>query len=117
MITFRLPLVPSQNQLLRWHWAKRRRLQNKLTAIVRYGMTLPERTMCPITPAAVTITRRAFGKEPDRDNLVASSKLVLDALRDAGVIADDSPEHITLAVQWERAPRGKGEVVATVAAT
>jgi crossover junction endodeoxyribonuclease RusA len=35
------------------------------------------------------------GGKHDADNLVATSKPAVDGLRDAGVIADDSTEHIT----------------------
>lgn len=42
----------------------------------------------------------------DRDNLFGSAKSLVDGLRDNGLIADDSPDHITLTV--EQYPGGKG---------
>lgn len=53
----------------------------------------------------VTITRKSVGVEPDPDNLTASAKLILDALQRVGVIKDDSPQHISLTVKWERAKK------------
>ena len=63
----------------------------------------------------VTITRKSVGVEPDPDNLTASAKLILDALQRVGVIKDDSPQYISLKVQWERAKkRVEQETVVTI---
>ncbi len=43
--------------------------------------------------------------EPDPDNLTASAKLILDALQRVNVIKNDSPQYISLAVEWERAKK------------
>ncbi len=109
-----LPLPPSQNQLLRMHWAKRRELKKFMAwDIVSQKKHTPG---LPWRRAAVLVTRRSCGKEPDPDNLTAANKLILDALQDAGVILDDAPEFITLVTQWERVPTRKAQGV-TVAIT
>lgn len=99
-MNFNLAPMPSQNQLLRMHWAKRNRLKKSLAWQILAQCA--DRSTLPVQRAQIVITRMTCGKEPDPDNLTASAKLLLDALRDAGVIVDDSPEHITLDVQWQR---------------
>lgn len=64
------------------------------------------------SPRVVTITRSSCGKAPDRDNLYGSMKPILDAMIDAGIILDDSPEHITLEVKWQKANKRKDQKVA-----
>jgi Holliday junction resolvase RusA-like endonuclease len=97
-----LPLAPSQNQLLRMHWAKRKRIQKDFEWSIVQAVGNRSSALCGVH---VTITRRSVGVEPDPDNLTASAKLILDALQRVGVIKDDSPKHITLKVQWERAKK------------
>lgn len=100
------PLVPSQNQLLRKHWSARRRLQRKLTEDFHYTALeqtpVEDRSAFPLPKARVEIVRFSCGRSPDPDNLVASAKLILDALVDAGLLQDDSPECLELAVDWQR---------------
>ena len=97
-------LAPSQNELLRMHWAKRKSRKAAVGwfIIEQFGRLPPSKAL---KRAKVYITRVAMGKEPDPDNLVASAKLILDALQDCNIIADDSPEHIDLDVRWQRAAK------------
>lgn len=54
----------------------------------------------------ITIRRRRL---LDPDNAYASVKDLLDGIRDAGLILDDSEERITLEVNQEKAGKGEDE--------
>ena len=97
-----LPLAPSQNQLLRMHWAKRKRIQKDFEWSIVQQVGNRNSAMRGVH---VTITRKSVGVEPDPDNLTASAKLILDALQRVNVIKDDSPQYISLAVERERAKK------------
>lgn len=48
---------------------------------------------------------------PDYDGLVSGFKHLIDALTEAGIIADDSMNVIGMPTfKWEKAPVGKGNV-------
>ena len=102
MMKINLPLAPSQNQLLRMHWAKRKKKQKDFEWLIFQAVTNRHSAMNGVH---ITITRKSCGVEPDPDNLTASAKLILDALQRVNVIKDDSPKSISLEVAWERAPR------------
>jgi|TARA_R110000751_G_scaffold114468_3_gene213861 Holliday junction resolvase RusA-like endonuclease len=107
-----LPLAPSQNQLLRMHWAKRKKIQKDFEWSIVQAVGNRSSALCSVH---ITITRKSVGVEPDPDNLTASAKLILDALQRVGVIKDDSPKYITLRVQWEQAKkRVEQETVVTI---
>ena len=97
-----LPLPPSQNQLLRMHWSKRKRIQRDLAWEI---VSQAGQKKNPPQRARVAITRKTCGKAPDTDNLYAANKLVLDAMQQANVIRDDSPDAIILTTKWERAAK------------
>lgn len=103
MIEIQVPeVVPSLNRLMRLHWAARRRLLKKWEWIVfaevyRVGGPLAIKYEGRMR---VRITRRS-GKLLDQDNLVGSAKIVLDALKNSRLIADDSPLHIELICDQE----------------
>lgn len=68
---------------------------------------------CPPTPlvkAYVTITRYST-REPDRDNLFASLKPVLDGLVKNAIIEDDSSEHIILEAKWKKGAPKHGRIL------
>ena len=97
-----LPLAPSQNQLLRMHWSKRKTKQKEIEWLIVQQVGNRSAAVCGVH---VTITRKSVGVEPDPDNLTASAKLILDALQRVNVIKDDSPQYISLTVKWERAKK------------
>jgi len=111
MFDIELPLPPSQNQLLRMHWARRSKLKKEYAWLI----CADKQRLAWIadnghaTKYHVTITRRSCGVEPDPDNLKASAKLILDALVDAAIIPDDNPHVITLGVYWQKAPSRKSQ--------
>jgi Holliday junction resolvase RusA-like endonuclease len=94
-------VVPSLNRLLRLHWSARRRLRKKWEWIVfaeayRVGGPLAIKFQGVLE---VTIVRSYYRVPLDADNLHGAAKIVLDALKTAKVIADDSPAHIALICQ------------------
>ena len=97
-----LPLAPSQNQLLRMHWAKRKKRQKDFEWLIVQAVG---NWRSVLDGVHITITRKSCGVEPDPDNLTASAKLILDALQRVNVIRDDSPKSISLKVMWEKATK------------
>jgi len=103
--TLTLPNVPcSLNVLLRLHWSKRRKLS------ITWSLLLIEAGVNDIPDALrkrqVSICRYA-PRTLDSDNLVASYKLVIDALVRSGALFDDSPEWLDLKVTQLKAKRKK----------
>lgn len=75
------------------HWAQRNRAVQEWRSAV--GWAAKEQRIPPLGRVHVTLrltppTRR----RRDQDNYVATLKCALDGLRDAGVLADDTPEHV-----------------------
>lgn len=99
-----IPRVPcSPNDLLGRHWRYRSKNQNAWRDEVYYALMQSgnARLRVPFAKARVSIERISRGLL-DPDNLVGSIKPVLDGLRYAKVIKDDSPEHIELTVTQSR---------------
>lgn len=111
MITLEIPRVPeSPNDLRRFHWRHRHRHDKLWKDEVWYAVLRIKPPDVPLARAKVTIDRRSRG-EMDPDNLVACVKPVVDALRHARVILNDTPAHIQLIVTQSRGvPRTRIEV-------
>lgn len=84
--------TPSQNELQRWHWAKRGRWQKEAAWQVALQMRL-----CGFFPkempdyrVAMEMLRRG-PRQLDYGNLVGGAKLLLDVLVKAKLMRDDSP--------------------------
>ena len=108
-------LPPSPNWMLRAHWSKRRKLKSNYAWEMLSQMKPLAKPGSIITgpgfeTAHITITRYAV-QLLDPDNLPASMKIPIDALRLAGVIVDDSPAHITLEVTQQRVNHRKEQRV------
>ena len=104
MITLEIPRIPpSPNTLLGTHWRYRHKNSALWQKEVWYALITagysPQRT--PYPKARVTINRRSR-QQLDPDNLVGCVKPVIDALRYAHVLLDDSPNHIELVVTQTR---------------
>lgn len=59
--------------------------------------------------AKLTLTRHS-SQALDPDNLPASFKYVIDALKFNKIIEDDSADHIELTCLWEKAKKGAGKI-------
>ena len=95
------------------HWTARRRHDSRWKQLVGLEARgkLPGE---PLAKAFLSCTRYSAARSsPDRDNLVASFKPLIDALQGT-VLIDDSPEHMTAQYHWEKCPRGEGRVVIEV---
>lgn len=93
---------PSLNVLLRMHWRDRAALAKNWQRQVWYELCqVLDRPFKPLERASVTIERRS-PRMTDADNCYGACKVCVDALKVAGVIIDDSPEHIALIVTQAR---------------
>jgi hypothetical protein len=101
VIRFSIPMtMPTPNTLLRMHWAKRRRLQRRVSELVwcalrQAGIGRAD----PIDRCRMSLTRYSR-RRCDVDALGGTAKLLLDVLQPPsrrhpeglGVIVDDSPD-------------------------
>lgn len=101
MIKLDLPeSTPTNNALLRQHWTKYRQIRKHWSMLVMMAKSHARIHLRTTQPVSVTIIR--YGKQPlDPDNLVGGCKVLIDALKDHGLIADDSPQYLTLAVSQQ----------------
>ena len=91
--------------MLRMHWGAYKRLKKAVEfQLVAFGESLPE---SPIDPCKIEIIRnygyrkRAF----DADNLIGSVKILIDGMRDLGIIHNDDPKHmVELDVKQHKSP-------------
>lgn len=96
MITLEIPRIPeSPNDLRRFHWRHRYRHDQLWKDEVRYAVLQSKPLNIPFAKAKISIDRRSRGRL-DPDNLVSAMKPVIDALRHAGVIQNDTTDHIEL---------------------
>lgn len=89
--------VHSINEILRWHWAKRGKVQDTYGLAIHAamdGVRVPrfQPTKCKVEVASYR--KRLL----DPDNLVGGTKLIVDALRKLGIVYRDSPKWIDLNV-------------------
>ena len=91
-----IDVVPvSLNKLLRMCWAARNDYNNRWKMLVRAAIPAPQEPPAGKQSVYIAQTRRRL---LDPDNLYAACKPILDALKTWGLIADDSPAHISLTV-------------------
>jgi hypothetical protein len=100
VIKLEIPRVPlALNEMLRIGWRHRHRHNKLWNKEVFYALHqagyMQSRT--PYAKARVTIDRGGR-REMDFDNLIGTVKPVVDALRYAHVLVDDSPKHLELIV-------------------
>jgi len=104
MIVLEIPRVPeTPNNFLGFHWRHRQRNSALWQQEISYAL-VGRRPPEPYAKARVSIERCSRG-EMDPDNLVACVKPIIDALRYACVLVDDSPKHLVLQVSQTRCPR------------
>lgn len=109
MITLTIPeAVTSLNEHKWQHWSRQSKIRKHWSMLVLVARN-QQRIFnpIPIDPAIVTITREGY-KLLDHDNLVGGAcKAVLDSLREHNLIAEDSPEHLTVTYQQRKIPRSE----------
>lgn len=86
---------PSQNELDRWHWTKKRKLRDQCRLLIASQMRIAG--IAPDAPPqekrAVQVIRQGR-KTLDYGNLVGGFKPILDALRLEYLLYDDSPQWV-----------------------
>ncbi len=93
-------VTPSGNELLRLHWAARKKEQNVFAALL-LGQIRQHATWPACGKRRVTITR--FGKRTlDTDNGYSGLKLLLDELVKFKLLIDDKPSHCELIFVQEK---------------
>ena len=107
-VVIRVPgCPPSLNKILRMHWATRKKLLEAWSSDLWYSASCLGRSATlsgwARSRARLTVNiclqhNRLF----DKDNAYGSVKVVLDAMKSLGFIADDSPEFIDLEVTQEK---------------
>lgn len=106
-IVFTLPLLlPTPNRTRGEHWAATHKRKKRLAEEVAVALGF-RRPPEPLTKARVTVWRHSVSAM-DFDNNVASLKPLLDVMQPPtvrrkyglGLIADDGPETIDVAVHW-----------------
>lgn len=114
-LEFTLSGLPRTTNGSHGHWRARQVRSKALKARV-FASCWHLRPKTPLTQARITLTRLS-SVEPDYDNLVISFKVVLDGLRQAGIIVDDRrknigrPEYL-----WEKCKPGEGHIKVKVEA-
>jgi len=104
VIEFTLPFpTPSLNRQFGEHWAQRAKERKKWGWLVRAerlksvldGSHVDHQVMSVMEKSRVTIER--YGKRLlDRDNFIAGTKQLTDALVAEGFLVDDSPQHVQI---------------------
>lgn len=87
----------SLNKVLRMHWAKRKRYNDQWYVLIR-AQVRPTRKKAPKMKVVISQMRRRL---LDKDNLYGSVKPIVDGMRYAGIIRDDTPEWIDLDVRQQ----------------
>lgn len=102
-----IPDLPNLTRTRDWHKNAARAAKVRGDAMMA-GLEARDRAPWP-TPllyASLEYIFRLDRSAGDLDNLVAAAKPVLDGIRDAGLISDDSVSKLPmLVVRWERAAR------------
>lgn len=104
---------PSNNELKRMHWAKYRRIRESFAWVLQRELI---RTGFPCLPCQapkmrvlITIhSHVARARRLDSDNLWGGCKPLIDAMRDAGLIRNDSPKWLDLGISECREPGWTG---------
>ena len=96
--------VPSNNQLLRMHWAARKNL--KAVFIREIWAQLIEKARFPVLrekkKKSVTVTLYRRGRRYDKPNAYGGAdKMIVDSLVELGIIWNDSRPWLDLTVQQE----------------
>lgn len=97
-------IPPSLNQYLRMHWAVKRKLRVKyhwelLSCLSVMSWEQKPKQKTPKASVKISVFRP---RRLDQDNLTGGLKPLIDAMRDVGLIRDDSPRWLDLIVRQEK---------------
>lgn len=102
--TYAVPLeVPSQNVTDRMHWRARKKLKGQWLYRIIAACGGPQSPQMVHKRVEILAYRKRL--ITDRGNLIGGCKLVVDAIRDAGLIFDDADKWATIDYQQELAGR------------
>jgi hypothetical protein len=95
-------LPPSTNQLERLHWAAKKRMRNALRWELIEAMATGGAPMPPVLihphPGRMRVRIKVYRPRLlDPDNAMGGLKVLLDAMRDMGLLKNDSPKWLDLA--------------------
>lgn len=116
VVRFTLPLrlAPLQNELMRMHWSRRRKLKSE---VFWHLMKQGGRLRKPLAGRPMVLGIRCSTQRPD-DDAGMGMKLALDVLKadkqGLGYILDDSPDHVDLRMMWAHADKDKGKMIVEV---
>jgi hypothetical protein len=108
---------PSANRYLRMHWAVKKKLRHGYSWAISMALLdqlkgqLDRFWRQPLPKMRVQVTVHSGGasvRRLDADNLWGGCKPLIDAMRDAGLIRNDSPKWIDLGVRENREPGRTG---------
>jgi len=95
--------LPSANKVMRMHWAERKRLRIRLAAEI--GCAYMDQSDKPIhrrqIKRSVIVKLYRRGRRFDKDNAYGAAKILIDSLRDLGLIYNDSEKWLDLSVCQE----------------
>ncbi len=108
-------VVPSINETINLHWGARDRLKKSYVAHIQgaihdQGMKINKLKRAKRRRLMIYSFRK---KELDRDNLYASHKFLIDAIKDLGLIWDDSEKYCDLRIFQLPHPEQKTEIFIT----
>lgn len=100
-------VLVSPNKMLRMHWAVRRKLKREIIAELELRvMPFLMKNEIPFQKCHIVVERHISGRHKfmDPDNLVGSMKMLIDAMRELGIINDDTPEDVVITARQEKSP-------------
>jgi len=108
---------PSLNKLMRMHWAAKSRLRSKygnavFALLSAKGWRFREKNNIPRASVKIIVYQRT--RRLDQDNLIGGMKPLIDGMRDAGVIRNDSPAWIDFPAPVQGVDREYPRVAITV---
>ena len=97
-------LPPSVNQLERMHWAVKKRLRMHYAKEIRYALYSQNYQLSSafrighLPPRKIRLSVDIYWRTRrlDEDNAMGSLKIIIDAMRDIGLIYRDSPKWLTV---------------------
>lgn len=93
--------LPTPNQLLRMHWRQRHKLKGEYTLLLKAAGANEKRYRSGQEKRKISIISYRKKQMRDPDNLYFTAKILLDSIRDVGLIWDDSMKFINLSVSQE----------------